>query len=393
MLLRRTARRAAASGCRGSAHPATRRPGRTGRRSPATGGGAGVLSVRRLLPELAAVRWAARHGVAVVACDLPLADPAWGERGPTGPPTPVTVAGLADALRARLSGRAGRRPVGPARSRPGHPGSPPRGGTPGRAAVGWALRDDAGGGPGWPRSDLRREARMRQRLGRGGAAGGGGSPPWSAPSTPPRCRSASDRPAAAAPADDARPSPADAAGTRRLVTSLVPYAFELLDARSGYPAGIRDPQWQQSVLAADGDPAALEAAPRGRPCGRVRGSCAGRAHRPGRPRPRETVRLALDLARLRGLPAPGRGELVEAVQTRARPGRAYGPGPGGGAGDGAGARRHARRGRPARTRPVPGSAPAVEAEVAALRLPGPESPRARTGAPAGPAALRPRPAP
>ncbi|GAA3310279.1 hypothetical protein GCM10020295_76930 [Streptomyces cinereospinus] len=30
-------------------------------------------------PELAAVRWAARHGVPVVACDLPLADRAWGE--------------------------------------------------------------------------------------------------------------------------------------------------------------------------------------------------------------------------------------------------------------------------------------------------------------------------
>ncbi|MFE2264542.1 DUF5682 family protein, partial [Streptomyces griseosporeus] len=46
-------------------------------------------------PELAAVRWARRHGVPVVACDLPLADPAWREgrrapgarpRGPTPHP-------------------------------------------------------------------------------------------------------------------------------------------------------------------------------------------------------------------------------------------------------------------------------------------------------------------
>ncbi|MGW1273760.1 DUF5682 family protein, partial [Streptomyces sp. NPDC002491] len=29
-------------------------------------------------PELAAVRWAARHGVPLIACDLPLADRAWG---------------------------------------------------------------------------------------------------------------------------------------------------------------------------------------------------------------------------------------------------------------------------------------------------------------------------
>ena len=38
-------------------------------------------------------------------------------------------------------------------------------------------------------------------------------------------------------------------------------------------------------------------------------------HPAGPAEAREVVRLALDLARLRGLPAPGRGELVEAVQT------------------------------------------------------------------------------
>ena len=41
----------------------------------------------------------------------------------------------------------------------------------------------------------------------------------------------------------------------RVVTSLIPYTFPLLDSRSGYPAGIRDPEWQQAAFesALDGD--------------------------------------------------------------------------------------------------------------------------------------------
>ncbi|MYS30240.1 hypothetical protein GTW38_25625, partial [Streptomyces sp. SID7804] len=41
---------------------------------------------------------------------------------------------------------------------------------------------------------------------------------------------------------------------------------------------------------------------------------------------REISRLASDLARLRGLPAAGRGELVEAVQTVLAQGEPYGRG-------------------------------------------------------------------
>lgn len=56
-------------------------------------------------PELVAVRWAARHDVPVIACDLPLADRAWGEgrEGSASGESP----GLAGALRARLTGRPG----------------------------------------------------------------------------------------------------------------------------------------------------------------------------------------------------------------------------------------------------------------------------------------------
>src|SRR5690606_26171251 len=43
-------------------------------------------------------------------------------------------------------------------------------------------------------------------------------------------------------------------------TSLIPYTYALLDERSGYPAGIRDPEWQDMVLRAAGDPAPLEEA-------------------------------------------------------------------------------------------------------------------------------------
>ncbi len=46
-------------------------------------------------------------------------------------------------------------------------------------------------------------------------------------------------------------------------------------------------------------------------CGQVRAA----GHPAGPAEAREAVRLAVDLARLRGLPAPGRGELVEALQS------------------------------------------------------------------------------
>ncbi|MFD9260462.1 DUF5682 family protein, partial [Streptomyces sp. NPDC059538] len=58
--------------------------------------------------------------------------------------------------------------------------------------------------------------------------------------------------ASGAGASPAAPGPR---GGGTAVTSFVPYSFDLLDSRSGYPAGIRDPRWQQAVLEAGGDPA------------------------------------------------------------------------------------------------------------------------------------------
>lgn len=160
-----------------------------------------------------------------------------------------------------------------------------------------------------------------------------------------------------------------------VVTSLVPYAFDLLDSRSGYPAGIRDPRWQQAVFTAAGDPEKLhDAAARAITdvCRELRAA----GHVAGTGEARETLRVACDLARLRGLAAPGRGEVLEALTTVLGQGEPLGRG-----------RALARalevvlvgtdRGRIAPGTPRSGLGPSVEAELAALRLPGPDDPAAR----------------
>ncbi|GAA3300402.1 hypothetical protein GCM10020218_092080 [Dactylosporangium vinaceum] len=96
--------------------------------------------------------------------------------------------------------------------------------------------------------------------------------------------------------------------------------------------------------------------------------------RPGTPagpaEAREVVRLASDLARLRGLPAPGRGEIVEALQSVLAHGEVLGRGRAVAAamesvlvGD--------VRGALAPGAPRSGLRPAAEALLEELRLPGP----------------------
>src|SRR5207244_732947 len=46
----------------------------------------------------------------------------------------------------------------------------------------------------------------------------------------------------------------------QVTTSLLPYDYQLLDSRSGYPAGIRDPGWREQVLHAGGDAARVDEA-------------------------------------------------------------------------------------------------------------------------------------
>ncbi|WP_245930949.1 DUF5682 family protein [Actinokineospora auranticolor] len=239
-------------------------------------------------PELAAIRWAFAAGVEVRTCDLPLALHGADRGEPESTATP-----LADALRGKMTGR-DEEDLWDRLVEAAAPGQTPEAIRRAALYVGWALRADGRVSA----FDERREAWMRrviaEHAGRRTAAVIGSYH-------------------AAALLQPAAEVEAVANGSD-IVTSLVPYAFSMLDARSGYPAGIRDPEWQQAVLQADGDPAAVEAAAAAvivRICAKVREF----GHPAGPGEAREALRLAVDLARLRGLPAPGRGEVVEAVQT------------------------------------------------------------------------------
>ncbi|ELP66435.1 DUF5682 family protein [Streptomyces turgidiscabies] len=321
-------------------------------------------------PELAAIRWARERGAAVLCCDLPLTDAGWSDPagpgvGDTVPHTPSAHAetGYADGLSAAGTGRDGDdlwdRAVEVLA-----PGCAPEAVRRAALGVGWALRQDTAATGGIPATDLAREAHMRRVLTEAAAGGRRVAAvvgAFHAPALSTADHTAPDR-AVPGTGDADRPAP---------VTSLVPYAFDLLDSRSGYPAGIRDPRWQQAVLTAGGDPGRVrDAAARA-----ITGLCRemrAAGHTAGTGEATETLRLACDLARLRGLPAPGRGELLEAVTTVLGQGEPLGRGR-------ALARAletvlvGAERGRIAPGTPRSGLGPSVEAELASLRLPGPDS--------------------
>lgn len=332
-------------------------PAPSGKDGAGDGRGPAFYPFADFSPELVALRWAARHNVPVIACDLPLSGPARHEpRRPAG--AAHEGPGLREALTARLTGRPGEdlwdRLVETAA--PGSPAEALR-----RAALltGWALRHDAERAGAVAESDLSRERWMRARIDEATAAGRRAAVVVGAFHTPALLGPGPGP----VPPEDALPSgPA-------WTVSLIPYTYPLLDERSGYPAGVRDPEWQHLVLEAAGRPAAIDEAlltTAVRICGELR----AQDHPSGPADAREIVRLAGDLARLRGLPAPGRGELIEAVQTVLTQGEPLGRGR-------AVARSlervlvGTRSGRPAPAAPRSGLAPAVEDEVAALGLPGP----------------------
>ncbi|MEV7074406.1 DUF5682 family protein [Streptomyces sp. NPDC093990] len=334
------------------------------------GGRLGFYPFADFSPELAAVRWARERGAEVACCDLPMSDPRWGTGGPSaaadgqnhsaGAPT-----AFAAALTASGTGRDGDdmwdRSVEVLA-----PGCTPDAIRRAALGVGWALRRDAESGGGVPAVDLAREAHMRAVIARASADGRRVA----------AVVGAFHAPALAVWEEAGEPAgPVGAGDTPTVVTSLVPYAFDLLDSRSGYPAGIRDPRWQQAVFTAGGDPGRLhDAAARAVTdvCRELRAA----GHVAGTGEARETLRVACDLARLRGLAAPGRGEVLEALTTVMGQGEPLGRG-----------RALARaletvlvgtaRGRVAPGTPRSGLGPSVEAELAALRLPGPDDPAPR----------------
>ncbi|MGF1426773.1 vWA domain-containing protein [Kitasatospora sp. LaBMicrA B282] len=376
-------------------------------------------------PELAAIRWAHEHGVEVLCCDLPLGDRGWSAGGtppPAGAPDTETASAPGPtAAEAAAGPQPANTPTTPATTTPataGHPTptsapaltptpSTPRyadalgaagtgrdgddlwdrsvevrapGSTPEEVrraalAVGWALRHDATTRGGVPADDLAREAHMRRVIARAAAGGRRVAAVVGAFHGPALLdnAAAATEPSAATPSTDTAPGTEGAPAPT--VTSLVPYTFDLLDARSGYPAGIRDPRWQQAVLGAQGDPDRLhQAAARAitELCRELRAA----GHPAGTGEAAEALRLAGDLARLRDLPAPGRGELLEAVTAVLGQGELHGRG-----------RALARavetvlvgtdRGRLAPGTPRSGLGPSVEAELTALRLPGPDDPDSR----------------
>ncbi|MEW2390841.1 DUF5682 family protein [Streptomyces venezuelae] len=345
-----------------------------------TGAGAGAgrlvfLPFAEFSPELAAIRWAREAKVPVVPFDLPLACRDSAERASeaasaTSAVSAASVVEVGDSGRGRLvaalRARAGLRPEDDLWDRlvetaaPGAAAEALR-----RAAllVGWALRRDEGEVSAY---DLAREAHMRRRLAEhtGGRAAAVVGAFHAGALTP-----------GAGCLGTGVAEPVGGSAGEDVVTSLVPYAYPLLDERSGYPAGIRDPEWQRGVFLAGGEGGRLDElllVTAVRICAAVRAA----GHPSGPADAREVVRMARDLAALRGLPAAGRGELVEAVQTVLTQGQLLGRGRVVAAamekvlvGE--------RRGRLAPGTPRSGLGPAVEAELATLSLPTPEAPARR----------------
>jgi hypothetical protein len=310
-------------------------------------------------PELAAIRWAAAHHVPVLPIDLDLTSMSALESLPTeakaDPEREPWLRSVLDRFGSPDTGELWDRLVETPAS--GSSAEAIR-----RAALwfGWLIRHSSDGPS---RTDAHREAAMREAIA----------------TAPPRSAAVIGSFHAAAllpepmlwsaPAPLERPAK-DKRQTDSPTTSLVPYSFAQLDQRSGYPAGIMDPVWQQTMLAASDPDAAnrLIANLAVELCRQLR----DQGHVAGTPDATEIVRLARDLSRLRRHPAPGRRELLEAIETSLVQGDLFGKG----RAVAAAAQTvlvGGRRGRLPPGTPRSGLAVQIEETVARLKLPGPDS--------------------
>jgi hypothetical protein len=307
-------------------------------------------------PELAAIRWAATHNVPVILCDLDLAGMNRVHRicpeHDREPEEPTALQKLLNHFEARDSGELWEKLVET-------PAIQSSAEAIRRAALlfGWMVRHSSNGPT---LADAHREAAMRAAVAAApshsvavvGSFHAAALLPepilWSPPDPPENATETQDKPA----------------------TSLIPYTFAQLDQRSGYPAGVMDPVWQQTMLAATDPDAthhllvdlAVEL------CRHLR----NQGHVAGTPDAIEIVRLARDLSRLRGYAAPGRGEMLEAIETSLVQGELLGRG------RAVAAAAQAvlvgkQRGRLPRGTPRSGLAVQIEAALARLKLPGPEA--------------------
>ncbi len=157
---------------------------------------------------------------------------------------------------------------------------------------------------------------------------------------------------------------------REITTALIPYSFAQLDERSGYPAGVRDPWWHQRVFEAEStdEMDAVVADMTVGVCRELRAD----GHAAGSADGKEVLRMARDLARLRGYVVAGRGEFMEASQMCLTQGQLLGRGKAV-----ANAMQRvligSRNGRLPDGVPRSGLGPDLEHTLRTLNLPGPES--------------------
>lgn len=308
-------------------------------------------------PELAALRWAREAGVPVEAIDRPVS--ARVVRGPDDSPR-------SGRLLARLDGGHDTEALWDTMVEARAPGSPE---ALRRAALsfGWLLRADTLHGGGIAPEDAAREGHMRSCAERAMAIPGSrvccvvGAFHANALLKSPVLE--------AAPKADVPPL----ALSSERVGALVPYDFELLDSRSGYPAGIRDPSLVQRAFELFSAGEALDSALPTLLVSIAR-ELRERGHVASFADVREAARVALDLASLRGLGSPSRRELLEAIETTMAQGEPLGRG-----------RVLAqalsvvlvghRRGRLPEQAPRAGLVVAANAQLEELGMPGPEGAR------------------
>jgi uncharacterized protein with von Willebrand factor type A (vWA) domain len=265
-------------------------------------------------PELVAIRWAHARNLKIKAIDLPVAEreprsSSGHSRDERGPPK------LESALLSR-SGSEDFEDLWDRWIEARAEGQPPEAIRRAALALGWMLRyDEAVAGV--ASGDLRRESFMRrcvdEALGEPGArvvCVVGAFHASALADVPPF-----------APIEPFVPS----ARSRAVITSMSRYGFELLDSRSGYPAGIRDPAWQQLVVEALSARTPVEALTFDAVTRIARVVRASR-HVASFPDASEAARIAVDLARLRGLSAPSRRELLEGITSAMTHGEPLGRG-------------------------------------------------------------------
>ncbi|MEM7312675.1 MAG: DUF5682 family protein [Planctomycetota bacterium] len=325
-------------------------------------------------PELAAIRWGKENDVPIRFIDLPLSHRGNSQTSLTGPheespadsqddPDPSHIPWMT-ALQRRLGYSNTESLWERLVEAPSHDSDPD---SIRRAALlfGMIIREDT---PQVSHHDRLRESWMRRCLAESNARTVAVIGSFHAMALPPGVTDAEYD--AAILSEDAEVELSATSAGEKWETALIPYSFAQLDSRSGYPAGVLDPVWHQTVWASD-DSGEREVGLKNLLvdiCRRLRktGVNASTADAIS------AFSFARDLSRLRNLAAPGRTELHEALTSTLVQGEQIGRRNKVGA-----ATRHTlighRRGKLAPETPRSGMVSHVEQLIATMRLPGPDS--------------------